>query len=154
MTNLPLTPQDVAVAVEVGMAAALLLFVNDVTSSIHVHAVPSGRTLNGGVSGGAPRLRKPPPRQAYASTMASMEEALLIDEDGRSWSAPLVVPPHAAYVEVTGSLLFGAGELLERALEDMHRQEPVAVSPSPPTPTHLCPHLHRARPSSAATSPP
>lgn len=135
------------------MAAALLLFVNDVTSSIHVHAVPSGRTLNGGVSGGAPRQRKPPPRQAYASTMASMDEAPLMDEDGRSWSTPLTVPPHAAYVEVTGSLLFGAGELLERALEEMHRQEPVAVSPSPLIPDADPPFLSEKRGSRPPVSP-
>ena len=39
----------------------------------------------------------------------------------------LIVPHGAAYIEVSGSLLFGAGELLEEALEDMSKLEPVQV---------------------------
>jgi len=44
-----------------------------------------------------------------------------------SLEGALAVPHGAAYLEVTGSLLFGAGELLEEALEDMSRIEPVQV---------------------------
>lgn len=36
--------------------------------------------------------------------------------------------PHPPAHQVTGSLLFGAGELLERTIERTHAQEPVRVS--------------------------
>ena len=184
-------PQDVAVAVEVGMAVALLLFVSDVTSSVRVRAVPPGRPLNeelgGGVSSGtlpkvsSSALRRLPtataaslhslpdatadpaltstrewmqplPSSSSSSSSPSMASYCLasVDEapmyevyksiysssggdspsdeaeesgsgNGRFVPRPLLVPHRAAYVEVSGSLLFGAGELLEEALEDMHR---------------------------------
>lgn len=39
----------------------------------------------------------------------------------------LVVPVGAAYVEVTGSLMFGAGDVLEKAISDINVGQPIQV---------------------------
>ncbi|GFR44603.1 hypothetical protein Agub_g5886 [Astrephomene gubernaculifera] len=167
--------QDVAVAVAFGMVIALAVFVQDVSSTMYVRALPPRSVITppdydpsagllDGADGAAPepyRLRDPRALAAAALAAASpaATAASEADEEQEQVEGPsaavgvaaaaavsavsssagagvgllggsslrCVVPPETTYVEVTGSLLFGAGEMLERAVEGATVQEAVQV---------------------------
>ncbi|EFJ41903.1 hypothetical protein VOLCADRAFT_98158 [Volvox carteri f. nagariensis] len=143
--------QDVAVAVAFGMVIALAVFVQDVSATMYVRALPPRSVVtppyvdpstalldSDGAADDEPyRRRTAPVRRGSSgeeeedpvegplpSVATSSSSSALVATGGSSGGllaagGPLgcVVPPGTVYVEVTGSLLFGAGEVLERAVE-------------------------------------
>ncbi|KAG2429652.1 hypothetical protein HYH02_013991 [Chlamydomonas schloesseri] len=178
---------DVAVAVAFGMAIALAIFVQDVSATMYVRALPPrsiitppdhelpllpGEVTAAGSGGGAGAPASPDPyrraslRRAYAAGSTSQDEEdpvegpqptaapAMASVGGAVVAAPAsaagglllggaaaaanpaaaaaagylsVVPAGVVYVEVTGSLLFGAGEMLEKAVAATHTADPVQV---------------------------
>eukprot|EP00198_Chlamydomonas_reinhardtii_P008305 XP_001697642.1 sulfate transporter [Chlamydomonas reinhardtii] len=178
---------DVAVAVTFGMAIALAIFVQDVSATMYVRALPPRSIITPPdhelpllpgelAAGGAEAPASPDPyrrssrRRAYAGGSSSQEDedpvegpqptaapalataaaggAVAVAPAGAAAAGGLllsaaaaaanpaaaaaagylsVVPAGVVYVEVTGSLLFGAGEMLEKAVAATHTADPVQV---------------------------
>ncbi|GIL66805.1 hypothetical protein Vafri_20307 [Volvox africanus] len=130
--------QDVAVAVAFGMIIALAVFVQDVSATMYVRALPPrsvimpqyidtvAGVLDNDVADEPYRRRAPAARRGSSGEDEDpVEGPLPVAAAAGGASSGLlaggtlgsVVPPYTVYVEVTGSLLFGAGEMLERAVE-------------------------------------
>ncbi|GLC69680.1 hypothetical protein PLESTF_000863900 [Pleodorina starrii] len=153
--------QDVAVAVAFGMVIALAVFVQDVSATMYVRALPPrsvvtppyldpAAAFDVDVDANEPYRRRDAAAALAARRASSGEEEEEVEGPMPSAAAaagggggagllaglPLgcVVPAGTVYVEVTGSLLFGAGEVLERVVETEGQaanpgvdQEPVQV---------------------------
>ncbi|KAG2501167.1 hypothetical protein HYH03_000982 [Edaphochlamys debaryana] len=143
--------QDVAVAVAFGMVIALAIFVQDTSSSMYVRALPSrsvivpqdfdlagdphGATASSQQQDDDPYRRRTPMRSAAGSDEEEQVEGpsptrlpgTALPTSLALGIVPPVVPAGVVYVEVTGSLLFGAGEMLEKAVEASHSADPVQV---------------------------
>ncbi|KXZ47557.1 hypothetical protein GPECTOR_34g716 [Gonium pectorale] len=146
--------QDVAVAVAFGMVIALAVFVQDVSSTMHVRALPPRAVITPPDHDPAAGLldvdADDEPYRRTSAVLTSTGSSVGNDGDddepveGPPLATPVmagsatrgvlaagtlrcVVPQGTVYVEVTGSLLFGAGEMLERAVEATHSQDPIQV---------------------------